>query len=320
MTFLEILGQTIPVFIVIAIGCLCRATKMFTESSERATLSLVLNVLYPCFILTKVCGNEALKQTSTVTSALSVGLGLTLLSFVVANLVGHLLKLKAGKAQNTFNLAAAIQNYGFIPIPLIAGIFPADIANETLGVLFVFNLGLELAFWTVGVVIVSGSRNGMWWRLVNGPTIAIVLGLTLNFTGGYLWIPGVVNSAMGQLGNCSVPVSLILVGVSFAGVVAHEKLFSGWRIPTGAFAVRFVIMPIVYFTAAYLLSFSRPLMLILIVQAAMPAAVFPIVIAKHFGGKPSVAAEISVFTSLASLALTPAIICLGTLLFDLNFE
>lgn len=320
MTFLGILGETVPVFIIIAVGCLCRATKIFTESSERATLNVVLNVLYPCFILSKVCGNAALKQTSTVTLALLAGLSLTILSFVVANLVGRALKLPAGKVRNTFNLAAAVQNYGFIPIPLIAGIFPAHIANETLGVLFVFNLGLELAFWTVGVVIVSGSRQGMWRRLVNGPTVAIIVGLILNFTGGYQWIPSVVDSAIGQLGNCSIPVSLMLVGVSFAGVVGQGNFLSGWRIPTGALAIRFAIMPTIFFAAAYLLSFSQPLMLILIVQAAMPAAVFPIVIAKHFGGKPSVAAEISVLTSFASLAMTPAIIHLGSLVFDLNFE
>jgi predicted permease len=319
MTFLGILGETVPVFLIIAVGCLCRATKMFTESSERATLRIVLNVLYPCFILTKVCGNESLKQSSTVSLALLIGLGTTLLAFTVAYLVGRAIKLDSGKVQNTFNLSAAIQNYGFIPIPLIEGIFPRHIADETLGVLFVFNLGLELAYWTVGVVIVSGTRRGMWWRLLNGPTIAIVLGLILNFTGGYLWIPGVVESAMGQLGNCSVPISLMLVGVSFAGVAAQGNFLSGWRIPLGAFAVRFAIMPPVFFVAAYLLSFSQPLMLILIVQAAMPAAVFPIVIAKHFGGKPAVAAEISVLTSLASLVLTPAIICLGLLVFDLSF-
>ena len=50
----------------------------------------------------------------------------------------------------------------------------------------------------------------------------------------------------------------------------------------------------------------------------MPAAVFPIVIAKHFGGKPAVAVEIVVATTVASLILTPAILTLALWLFGVT--
>jgi len=123
---------------------------------------------------------------------------------------------------------------------------------------------------------------------------------------------------MSQLGNCTIPVSLLLVGVSLAGVVAKGNWLTGWRIPTGAIAVRFLIMPVLFLLAAQLLSFSRPLMLVMLVESAMPAAVFPIVIAKHFGGKPAVAVEIAVYTTVASLALTPAILMLAFWLFGVT--
>ena len=282
MTFYDILGQTIPVFLIIGIGCLCRVVGLVNESSEKNIMTLALNVLYPCFIISNVCGNQALQLVSVVGTALAAGLTLTIAALAVAAGVGRLLKLKAGAERNTFTVSGALQNYGFIPIPLFKGLFP-DEAKETIGVLFVHNLGLELALWTIGVVIISGTRTGMWRRLINGPTVAIVVGLLLNFTAGYQLIPGVATEAMTKLGNCTIPVSLLLVGVSLAGVVLKGNWISDWRIPVGALLVRFLIMPVLFLLAAQTLSYSRPLMLIMLVESAMPAAVFPIVIAKHFG-------------------------------------
>ena len=317
MTFTDILSETVPVFLMIGAGCVCRVVGLVTESSEKSIMSIVLNILYPCFIISKICGNQALQQVPVVVTALVAGLLLTAIALAVAAGAGRLLQLPVGPTRNTFTVSGAIQNYGFIPIPLLAGLFPAD-AKETLGVLFVHNLGVELALWTVGVVIISGTREGMWRRLINGPTIAIIVGLLLNFTSGHEQIPLVATKAMTQLGQCSIPISLLLVGASLAGVVIKGNWLSGWRIPVGAIAVRFLVMPIFFLLAALLLSNTRPLMLIMLVEAAMPAAIFPIVIAKHFGGKPAVAVEIVVFTTVASLILTPAILTLAIWLLDVT--
>ena len=257
MTFSVILGVTITVFLIIGVGCLCRVVGLVTESSEKTIMALVLNVLYPCFIISEVCGNQTLQQFSVVVTTLFTGLTLTAIALGVTAAVSRLLKLKPGPEQNTFTVSGAIQNYGFIPIPLLKGLFPEE--TETVGLLFIHNLGLELALWTIGVVIISGTREGMWRRLINGPTVAIIVGLVLNFTSGHELIPLVATKAMEQIGLCTIPISLLLVGASLAGVVLKGNWLSGWRVPTGAIAVRFLIMPVFFLLAAMLLTnFSRP--------------------------------------------------------------
>ena len=122
MTFSDILGETIPVFLMIGVGCLCRVVGLVAESSEKTIMSLVLNVLLPCFIISQVCGNQTLQQVSIVATALVAGLTLTAIAMGIAAGVSRLLKLKPGPEQNTFTVSGAIQNYGFIPIPLLAGL------------------------------------------------------------------------------------------------------------------------------------------------------------------------------------------------------
>jgi predicted permease len=317
MTFATVLAQTIPVFLVMAIGFTTRRVGILNEDAETRLMRLVLTVLYPCFILAKVPGNEHLQSSATVAIALLTGLLLTLAGFGLCYLVGKSIGLSRDAGLATFAVSAGLQNYGFLPIPLIEGIFSKEIADATLGVLFVHNLGVEIAIWTVGVVLISGDRKGAARRLVNGPTIAICVGLFLNFSGIWKLIPGVVNETVAKLAVCSIPTSLLLVGAALAGVVEKEKWRPDFRIIAAANGMRFLILPVLFFAAAAMSGFSEPLRRILLVQAAMPAAVFPIVLARFFGGQPRVAVNIVLSTSLFSVLLTPMILTGGFYWFGL---
>lgn len=311
MTFATVLAETIPVFLVMGIGFFSRWAGLLDDASETGVMKLVLWVLYPCFILAKVPGNEHLQSSMTVAVALLTGLALTLAGFAICYWVGKSIGLGKEAGLSTFAVSAGLQNYGFLPIPLIEGIFPADVATATLGVLFVHNLGVEIGIWTCGVVLISGNRTGAARRLINGPTIAICLGLFLNFSGLWKFTPSLVNETISKLAVCSIPVSLLLVGAALAGVIEKEKWRPDFRIILSANVLRFAILPMLFFAAAAMVGSSQPLQRILLVQAAMPAAVFPIVLARHFGGKPGVAVNVVLTTSLFSLLMTPAILAIG---------
>jgi predicted permease len=314
----KILLSTIPVFIVVAIGYLIRRLKVVTDESESSMMRLVINVLYPCFILSNVPGNKSLQSPSVVVTTIAVGAGLILGAFLLCYLVGRALKITKEQGLNTFCVATAIQNYGFIPIPLIQGIFPKEQSDQILGVLFVHSLGVEIALWTVGIMILSGSSSGSWKRLLNGPTIAIAIGLFLNFTGLFQYIPEVINRSTDMLGLCAIPVSLILVGASLGGVLERERWENDWRVMTASSVLRFAILPIVFIGVVSMMTFSPELQTVLLVQAAMPTAIFPIVLAKHFGGLPKVAVQVCLTTSLLSLILTPVWLKLGLSIFSLG--
>ena len=318
MTYSNILLAATPVFLIVCVGFATRIFSILNDDSERSIMRLIVNVLMPCFILSKVPGNESLQQINVVVAAIAAGFGLTVIGLIIAKSVGHGMKLDPADGINTFCVATAIQNYGFIPIPLIEALL-GDRAKETLGVLFVHNLGLELAMWTIAVVLLSGTMKGAAWRLVNGPTIAIIVGLFLNLSGLYEAVPGFAVKVISDLGQCSIPMGLLLAGATLAGIVQREKWNIDFKVIAGSVAVRFLVMPLIFILAASLLSFSTELRNVLLVEAAMPAAIFPIVMAKHFGGKPTIAVQVCVATSIASVILTPLILLLALGWFDITF-
>jgi predicted permease len=76
--------------------------------------------------------------------------------------------------------------------------------------------------------------------------------------------------------------------------------------------VRLVLLPLGFLVLARYLPCSVELKRVIILQAAMPAAVFPIVMAKHYGGDTATALRVVISTSALSLITTPIWIRLGT--------
>ncbi|MEM9941885.1 MAG: AEC family transporter [Planctomycetota bacterium] len=310
MNFDDIFFATLPVFLMVGLGYFLRVIKLVDDQTETKLIRVILNVFYPCFILANVPGNQALSDPKVVGFAFSIGFGLMCIGMSCGYLMSHIFRIREDQGRRTFCLSLSIQNYGFLPIPLIEALFP-DSYKETLGVLFVNNLGLETGLWTVGLIVLSGRMKNTWRRLINGPSIGITLGLLLNFTGWDSYIPGFGGKVIEQLGLCAIPVSLLIVGATIAAVIEKEKWSLDWRIASGATLARFLIMPAIFFAVAFAIKSFPELRCVLLVQAAMPAAVFPIVLARHYGGKPSVATQVVVVTTALSLVITPGILTLG---------
>ncbi len=305
MTFENILISTLTVFLVVGLGWVFRSIKIIDDAAEKSMMVLVINVLYPCFILSKILGNDVLRQSTVVIAALSVGLVLIVSAFGICYFVGRLVGLNPKNGLNTFSVAAAVPNYGYIPIPLVERIFPLEQGDQVLGVLFVHNLGLEIAMWTLGIVLISGSASGAWRRVFNGPSIALTVGLFLNFTQLHVEIPSVITNVVGMLGSCSVPISLMLVGATLGNVIQRSRSQFSLRVSGAAVLLRFVILPLLYAGAACLIWFSDELRIALLILASMPCGIFPVVLARHFKGHPSIAVQTAISTSAVCLLLTP---------------
>jgi predicted permease len=316
-----IVATTLSVFLIAAIGFVTRRVGIIDDPTEANIMKLVVWVLVPCFILSKVPGNPSLQNGSTVAAAMGIGAAIIAASFGISLLTGRLFGMTNEDGVKTFSVATGIQNYGFIPIPLIEGIFP-ETADQILGVLFVHNLGIELAIWTLGIVLLSGSTSGAWKRLINGPSIAIVVGLFLNFTQPWTLIPPaatpvveVLQRATTMMGTCAIPIAVMLVGATLCGIVQREQWQLDWRVLIASPILRFAILPAMILLIANGITFSDELSLVLVVQAAMPTGIFPIVLAKHFGGKPSVAIQVALLSSAFSIVLTPLLLSMALKMF-----
>lgn len=178
--------------------------------------------------------------------------------------------------------------------------------TETAGVLFVHNVGVELAMWTLGVMIFTGAGVGQSWRkFINAPLIAILISLLLNALGAADHLPKALLHGIGWLGQCAIPMSLILIGAVVADHLKEAHADWGWRVIAGASVLRLGLLPIGFLILAKYLPVSVELKRVIVLEAAMPAAVFPIVMSRHYGGDPATALRVVIGTSVIGMVTIP---------------
>ena len=313
--FTTLLAAVIPVFGIIVVGLVLRKLTWLTEEADRSLLRLTINLLYPCLILDASLGNRALQDLGNLTLAPLVGFATFALGLIAAKLILPLTGLKQPEARRTFTFTVGLYNYGFIPIPLAMLLFDA----ETVGVLFVHNVGVEMGLWTLGVVVLTGAGiQGAWRKLINAPLVAITLAVILNLTGIHLMLPEVIRTTLHLLAQCAIPLSLILIGATVADHLSGFRSTGGGGTMAWAVVVRLGLLPLVFILLAKILPASVELKRVLLLEAAMPSAVFPIVMAKHYGGDVRTALRVVIPTSLISLITIPLWIRFGLRLLGLD--
>ena len=299
----------LPIFSVIALGFLARQLGWIQKSADASLMACMLNLLFPALFFSLILENPALRQAENLIlppllgfSTVAAGMGLSLW-------LARCFKLGDSRERRTFSLSAGMYNYGYLPIPIMAALF----GRETSGVLIVYNLGVEIAMWVLGVGFILSAHDSkpLWQRVLSGPVIAILIAVPVNAFGWSASLPNFCFGIFEMLGACAIPVALILIGVTFA------DLFKGlsFREHSGFLAcglsLRVLILPLAFILLALMLPASKELQRVLLVQAAMPCAVFPIVLARHYGGVPEIALKLALATTCLSLLTIPLWISIG---------
>ena len=153
--FDTVITAVLPVFVVVLAGLALRKVNWLTEEADQSLIRLTVNILQPALILDSVLKNDALKQAANVAMPPALGFALCAAGMMIALVLARFWGVPAGQPARTFGLCAGLQNYGYVPIPLITALFD----RETLGVLFVHNLGVDTAMWTVGLLLLR-PRGG----------------------------------------------------------------------------------------------------------------------------------------------------------------
>ena len=227
---LLVLQAAIPVYLVVLLGALLRRFRVLQPRMDRGLMVLAIHVFCPCLILDKMLAAEVLRDPMVLFSSAGMGFGLIVLGALLAYLIAPLVGLKLGGGRRTFAVSAGLQNYGFIAIPLVAYLYPDN--DDVMAVLFTHNLGVELAMWTVLLMLLSGVLSPSWRVFLKGPIVAVLVGILVMQTGTEQYVPGTVIGLFSILGVCAIPLSLLLVGTALHDLMCKMKF--DWRVGSGA--------------------------------------------------------------------------------------
>jgi malate permease and related proteins len=210
--------------------------------------------------------------------------------------------LNSSSSRRSFSLCAGVGNYGYIPVPLAEIFYPSCLVA-----LLVHNVGVDAALWSVGLFLISGKGvKGSWRRIVfSPPLISVSLALLLRQSGLSLYLPRPVTHMTEQLGRCSIPMGLVLSGAIVFDCVSNLEIKRVWKSLVLGVIVRLIILPIAFLAIAKYLTAQRELQEVLLLQAAMPSATFPIVMTRLFNQDVETSCTVIVGTSLIGILTIP---------------
>ena len=199
----------LPVFALIAVGVALRRFHRIEGAAETSMIRLVVQVCMPCLVFDAIVGNASLRDPSNLLLPPIAGFATTVAGFGVARLAGQWIGLTRGTGLRSFALAAGICNYSYLPLPIVGGIW----GEKAQGMVLVHNMGVDLALWSVGLLVLTGASPLEGWRRIVSPMlVTLVAAVAINVSGLGPLVPGLVRSLAHSLGVCAVPIGLVMTG------------------------------------------------------------------------------------------------------------
>lgn len=303
LTFWNLFFALVPLFCITLLGSWFRHQQFMEIGADSTIQWLLLNLFTPCLILDTFLGNPALSNISDIIIAPVLGFCTLVLGLLLGKPVAKAVGIHKVESINSFAVSAAVYNYGYIPIPLILIFFN----KAVLSMLFLFNIGLETAMWTVGILTITGKKvgTGTLRQIIRPPLVMVVISLIANFFFKESPLPFSAARIVHMLGQATVPVAFLLVGAMIYDDAHHLRSLHPLRPVVAGVLLRLLILPLCFVAIAVFVPIPQELRTVLCVQASMPSGVLPIVLIRHHGGDLQMALRIIVSTSVLCLITMP---------------
>lgn len=286
--FATLLPITGPVMVCVLIGFVWK--KFNWAYDTRMVTQLVMRVGAPCLVVASLSrtpvSQELLEQMFLVT-----------LAMVAATAVLAILAIKIARQPVRNYLGALLfPNAGNLGLPVCLFAF----GEEGLTLALTIFMVLSVLHFTLGIALVSG--HSVWRELFTNPIIySIVIAVVMIYTRAALplWLDNTVR----LLGDFTIPLMLLTLGVSLADMqlkTAGSSLY---------FALaRLVIGVGVGWGVAVIFGLTGVAKGVLILQSAMPVAVFNYLFAMQYDRNPQEVAGMVMISTLLSFLLIPLVL------------
>ncbi len=279
----------LPVFLVAGAGAMLQRWRRLTVG----TLSPVtVYVLSPALVFQLILNAEMPADTS-VKLAVS-GLLTTVVVVLTASIISVTMK-QDRSMRSGFLLATSFPNVGNMGLPISLLAF-GDAGLAAGVILFVTQAAIA---WPLGIFIAARSQAHGLGPLVEAlklPAIyAVALGIVIRALGWSL--PTSIDLPVEMLAAAAIPAMLLVLGFQMAHGIEMER----WRALLAALFVRLALAAPIAYGVTLLLGIDGVSQRTAIIMAAMPAAVFPTLLAATYNAEPRFVSSSVIVSTIVSL-------------------
>jgi predicted permease len=304
---LLIFSKVLAVFIYIGVGLVANGLKVLPEESAKYFISFIMGITVPCLMISSITGqdiNGDMYRNTILMLALSA-LIYIVTSAVTTFISDRIFSLKDQQDRNVLASAMTGCNSGFMGLPVASAVFGdlvfyylviQTIVNNT----YLFVLSLVQLHHRESESS-SKSLREILKPLANPTSAATVVSIAMLFTG--LHLPEYVMGIVEPLGDITIPLSMILVGIQLGGS-DFKRLLSDKDLLITA-TVKLIVMPVIALLILTPFPVDPVVKLTALFAVCFPSAVIGVAVAAQEKKNPQLMAEAVAVSTLLSIITLP---------------
>jgi len=225
--------------------------------------------------------------------------------------------IKGPQHRLQFLSLVTFQNSGYLPLALVAALLPSDKVGIMFIYIFLFLMGFNLLMFSAGVHMLSFHKNRKFElaSIFSPPVIATIFSLIIIFFGLNRFIPGVVLRPLRMLGDCTLPLAMLVVGGNLAQInLAHVDRKAIFFMVLA----KLIVLPVFGLWLIIKLKLPELIGLLVIIQLAMPPATTLSVIVRHYKKEDLLISQGIFLGHIISLVTLPLFLSLYFMFFMLK--
>lgn len=294
-SFFKMVDVQSVLFLYMAVGYFCRKRSIFNDEARSKITDFVILITLPCMIFESFHMEFSLDTLKQGGLALIIATGMA----VVALVLGSVLYLRFPQRERSIlQYGTLVSNSGFAGLPVVSGAYGSE--GLFLGSLFI--IPTRILMWSAGISLFTkaDARDAFKKVMLNPAIIAVEIGIVRMVF--QIPLPHFVDTAIDNLGACTSPIAMALVGAILADVpvrsVFEPKSFY-------LVAVRQILLPCLCLAALTVLKVDPLTAGVSVVLTGMPIGSTTAILAQKYGADAQFASKCVFISTLTSLITVP---------------
>lgn len=294
-SFFKMVDVQSVLFLYMAVGYFCRKRSIFNDEARSKITDFVILITLPCMIFESFHMEFSLDTLKQGGLALIIATGMAMVALVL----GSVLYLRFPQRERSIlQYGTLVSNSGFAGLPVVSGAYGSE--GLFLGSLFI--IPTRILMWSAGISLFTkaDARDAFKKVMLNPAIIAVEIGIVRMVF--QIPLPHFVDTAIDNLGACTSPIAMALVGAILADVpvrsVFDPKSFY-------LVAVRQILLPCLCLAALTVLKVDPLTAGVSVVLTGMPIGSTTAILAQKYGADAQFASKCVFISTLTSLITVP---------------
>ena len=321
-TFLATLSPMLTLFLCMAVGYTANKTKILPDNAGKTMAKMETWIFFPALsfsTMARYCtiSTVAVHAKNILLACISVALALSISIFLSRFFV----KKKCAE-RGIYQYALAFANSGYVGDPLVLALF-GEVALSYYK-LFCLPISITIYTWGISVLVPSDKNKGSALKkLMNAPTVAMLLGILAGVSGLGAILPTPIYSVLDSLKACMGPVGMLLAGFTVArfdliGMLKNKKVYVAsllrlTLIPAAIISILFCFKTL--FNFAFGFGMDNSVLFLAFFALAAPLGLNTVIFPEAYGGDPKTGAGMTLISHTLCVLTIPILLAVMVAIF-----